>query len=83
MYACICVCEEEFYLAYRKIKTAYSEEDLSQRITQANRKINPMYHRQSMQSKKSTNAQTSGQNLKSKHYGEKTNQKQDRNDHNK
>lgn len=60
MYVCICVCEEEFYLASRKIKTAYSKEDLSQRITQANRKINPMCHRQSMQSNKSTNAQRSG-----------------------
>lgn len=60
MYVCICVCEEEFYLVYRKIKTAYSREDLSQRITQANRKINPVYHRLSMQSNKSTNDQTSG-----------------------
>lgn len=58
MYVCVCVCEEEFYLAYRKIKTAYSEGDLSQRITRANRTINPIRHRQSMQSNQSTNAQT-------------------------
>lgn len=52
---CSCVCEELF-LVYMKIQTVYSEENLSPRIPAANRKINPICYKQSMQSNKSTSA---------------------------